>query len=160
MVLVSHKTLELVMMTESLGNTASSAPETDENTIPNPNQTISIKFREDDLGIVNNWVRYELFKKVKFVYEPEIDCVYNGALYRQFKKHCSTKLIGLKMDPDMRQSQKNLYLQSIWYDATQKKNNLIMDGLNARRSCIYSIMQNRFTGKAILVFLEALNCVV
>lgn len=113
------------------------------------NQPSTSSYRQDDLAIVSQWVRQELFKKVKFVYDAEKDLKSNGLLYKQFKKYCASRLIGIKVNTDMSQNFKDLYLQSIWADATQKKSNLVMDGLNARRSCIYSSMQNRFTGKML-----------
>lgn len=113
-----------------------------------PNGCIE-NFKEEDLAIINNWVRQDLFKKVKFLYDPDRDLLVNGNLFTRFKNGCSSKLIGIKVNAGMSGDFKDLYLNNLWMYATKKKKNLIMDGLNARRSCIYSSMQNRFTGMTV-----------
>lgn len=115
--------------------------------VTDKNTPARVNFREHDLVIVNQWVRQELFKKVKFLYTPDTDLIIGGKIFKSFEKYCSTKLIGLQVNNGMSQTYVDLYLQSIWSEATQAKKNLIMDGLNARRSCVYSAMQNRFNGK-------------
>lgn len=106
--------------------------------------------RSDDLAVMSKWVRYDLFRQVKFVYKPQKDLDVNGMLFKLFEYKCAKSLAGLKYytgnDPEYR----SLYLKSLWNEATQKKNNLIMDSLNARRSCIYSAILNRFNGKYVL----------
>jgi len=134
-------------MTELVAvNDATTAAVQDEN---QPNLP-TIDVMKHDLAIISNWVRQELFRSVKFVYEPEKDCVVDGSLFKQYIKSCASKLIGMQVHSQRSKEYKILYLKNLWGDATQRKNNLVMDGLNARRSGIYSAMQNRFTGKSIV----------
>ena len=41
---------------------------------------------------------------------------------------------------------KENYMQALWSRATNKKKNIITDGLNIRRSGVYTLTQSRFTG--------------
>jgi hypothetical protein len=74
-----------------------------------------------------------------------------GALYNEFLTDCKDRLVGLKLNANKGQDYKRLYVHSLWNRATKKKKNVIADGLNTRRSSIYSATQNRFTGKLMFV---------
>jgi len=56
--------------------------------------------REEDLKILSQWVRKELFVKVKFIYDVEEDLVLNGNIYNHFLRDCKGKLLGLKLNAD------------------------------------------------------------
>ena len=103
--------------------------------------------REEDLKILSQWVRKELFVKVKFIYDVEEDLAVNGNIYNHFLKDCKQKLVGLKIHADQPSEYRRKYVDSLWNQATRKKCNLVTDGINARRSSIYSATQNRFIGK-------------
>ena len=103
--------------------------------------------RTEDLTILASWVRKELFSKVKFLYHPENDLRVNGQLFKMFLRDCKDRLVGLKLNVGSGSEYKRLYVESLWTEGTKKKSNLVTEGLNARRSSIYSAMQNRFTGK-------------
>lgn len=105
----------------------------------------------EDLAILSKWVKKELFVKVKFLYNLEKDCMIEGALYNEFLTDCKDRLVGLKLNANKGQDYKRLYVHSLWNRATKKKKNVIADGLNTRRSSIYSATQNRFTGKLMFV---------
>jgi hypothetical protein len=101
---------------------------------------------EDDLIILSRWVKKEMFIKVKFLYNLEKDLRIDGAIYNMFLMDCKDRLVGLKLYADKSPDYKKLYVQALWNRATKKRRNLIADGLNTRRSSIYSATQNRFTG--------------
>lgn len=109
--------------------------------------------QSDNLAIISQWVKKDLFKKVKFVWHPEEDLKIreDGKLYQWFIKTCSARLLGMKPYASTPQSYRDMYLENLWTVATKKRKNLIIDGLNSRRSCIYSAMQNRFNGMVIFV---------
>ena len=115
------------------------------NTLPTKQQD----GRSDDLSILARWVRKELFAKVKFLYNPEVDLRLDKALFKMFVRDCKDRLVGLKLNAGSSSEYRRLYVESLWTEATKKKCNLVADGLNARRSSIYSAMQNRFTGTLI-----------
>jgi hypothetical protein len=104
----------------------------------------------EDIAILFKWVKKELFVKVKFLYNMEKDCMIEGFLYNEFHTDCKDRLVGLKLNAHKDQDYKRLYAHSLWNRATKKKKNIIADGLNTRRSSIYSAMQNRFTGKPLM----------
>ena len=56
--------------------------------------------REEDLKIISQWVRKELFVKVKFLYDVEEDLAVNGNIYNHFVRDCKLKLLGLKLNAD------------------------------------------------------------
>jgi hypothetical protein len=104
--------------------------------------------RKEDLLIISHWVRKELFINVKFLYRPEEDLAMNGAIYRKFRHDCKDRLVGLKLAASKSQDYRESYVKSLWKEATRKKCNIITNGINARRSSIYSATQNRFNGKS------------
>ena len=70
-----------------------------------------------------------------------------GMLFNMFLRDCKGRLVGLKLNANRNSEYKMMYAESLWTEATRKKRNLVADGLNARRSSIYSATQNRFNGK-------------
>jgi hypothetical protein len=106
--------------------------------------------RSEDLAVLTRWVKSELFDVVKFLYNPENDLKIDGTLFNLFVRDCRDRLVGLKDRTGSSAANKEyrrMYVESLWNEATRKKNNIIADGLSARRSSIYSSMQNRFIGK-------------
>lgn len=110
-------------------------------------QTVKDNHRLDDLAVLSRWVKLELFDAVKFLYKQEEDLKVNGTLFNMFIRDCRQRLVGLKVDAADNQAYRRMYVESIWSEATRKRNNIINDGLSARRSGVYSAMQNRFFGK-------------
>ena len=103
--------------------------------------------RLEDLAVIARWVKLELFDTVKFLYVPQDDLKIDGPLYNMWLTACKKRLVGLKLESASSQAYRRMYVESIWREATMKRNNIIADGLSARRSGVYSAMQNRFTGK-------------
>jgi hypothetical protein len=110
-------------------------------------QTVKDTDRIEDLAVLSRWVKSELFDVVKFLYKPEVDLKVNGTLFNFFVRDCRDKLVGLKVNGGGNRAYRRMYVESVWNEATTKRNNIVSEGLGARRSGVYSAMQNRFTGK-------------
>jgi len=117
------------------------------NTLEEPYTAHETDGRKEDLLIISQWVRKELFVYVKFLYKPEDDLAMGGEIYRKFRYDCKDRLVGLKMAASKSQEYRESYVKSLWNEATRKKCNVVTNGINARRSSIYSATQNRFNGK-------------
>ena len=105
---------------------------------------------KEDLEVLSNWVKRELFEKVKFLYDTDRELQINGDLYYLFVSLCKDKLIGLK-ERNAVGEYRRLYVELLWQEANQKKRNLVANGLTMRRSSVYLAMQNRFVGTSFLV---------
>lgn len=101
---------------------------------------------KEDIEVMASWAKGELFTKKKFIFNPEVELRVGGNLYRHFAKDCKDKLIGLKRIGGG-QANKKMYLDLLWNEGTAKKRNVVKDGLQKRRSSVYSSMYNRFVGK-------------
>lgn len=98
-----------------------------------------------DFQVLKNWVRNELFDKVKFLYNQANELRVNGVLYRLFVADCRDRLVGLKTGQRSDEYAK-LYMAMLWTEANQKKRNMVANGLTTRRSTVFSSMQNQFVG--------------
>ena len=99
----------------------------------------------EDLEVLSNWVKKELFEKVKFLYDADTELRLNGEVYCHFVRSCKDRLIGLK-GVDAVGEYRRLYVELLWQEANQKRRNLIANGLTMRRSSVYTGMQNQFVG--------------
>ena len=116
------------------------------NRLPTP----QVDGRSDDLIIISRWARKELFAQVKFLYNADVDLCVGGTLFNMFLRDCKDRLVGLKINANRNTEYRRLYIKSLWMEATRnKRQNLVAEGLNARRSSIYSATQNRFNGFSI-----------
>lgn len=103
----------------------------------------------EDLQLIAKWSRKWLWHTVQFIYEADKSCdTPDGRIFVQFKDDLQNKLVGVKLLNGKSNSKKTEYMENIWKDIVRKKTNIITDGLNARRSAVYSAMQNRFMGKS------------
>ena len=98
----------------------------------------------EDLGIVTQWVRNDLFERVKFLYSPDLQV--NGRLYNLFVSDCKGRLVGLK-NPIATGEYRKMYVELLWQEANKKKRNIVANGLTVRQSSVYSSMQNKFVGE-------------
>ena len=105
-----------------------------------------IVVKTEDLDVLATWVKKELFKKVKFLYDANKDLRLNGELYCHFVRCCKEKLVGLKGTEAVGEYRR-LYVELLWQEANQKRRNLVGNGLPMRRSSVCSGMQNQFVGK-------------
>ena len=101
---------------------------------------------QEDLQLVSQWVKSDLFEKVKFLYDPTEELKVDRALFNLFVVDCKDRLVGLK-DPKAIDGYRRLYVELLWQEASRKNTNLIASGLTTRRSSVYSAMQSRFVGK-------------
>ena len=120
---------------------------TDDNTTQSAtNNTSEFMFadRQKDLAVIERWAKEEVFIYVKWLYKPKEDLAVGSRLYKLFTKKVSNRLSGLHGLSDERT--RNMYLQSIWIEANDKRNKKISTALHSRRSGVYTVMQNRFSG--------------
>lgn len=104
--------------------------------------------KSEDLKLVSRWARKALFPIVQFIFEPEVHCaIPDGYVYEMFTADMTDRLVGVKLLQGRPEVEKVKYMENLWKGIMLKRTNLVTDGLNARRSAIYSAMQNRFTGK-------------
>jgi hypothetical protein len=101
---------------------------------------------QEDLQLLSQWVKSDLFEKVKFLYDPTEELKVDGPLFNLFVVDCKDRLVGLK-DPKAIDGYRRLYVELLWQEASRKNTNLIASGLTTRRSSVYSAMQSRFVGK-------------
>lgn len=93
-----------------------------------------------DLRVLVDYIKIDLFQKAKFVLgKKEWDL--GGTIYNDYVKCCNGR-IGLQtMTETVRQS----YMERVWMKALTK--NIQKKALVQKRSAIYTVMQNKFTGK-------------
>ncbi len=108
----------------------------------NSNQSIC----KEDYVVLKNWVKEELFEKVKFLYNQTSELRVGGVLYKKFVRDCKDRLVGLKGGNAGDESDK-FYLELLWTAANGKRKNMIAMGLTTKRSTVFSSMQNQFIGK-------------
>ena len=97
-----------------------------------------------DLEILLNFAKEELFTKTKFLFRPDDLNVGNRA-YNLFVKCCKEKLQGIRKVQDSNFEQ--YYLNFIWTQGTRGRPNLIQRGLTSKRSAVQTYMAYRFAGK-------------
>ncbi len=92
-----------------------------------------------DLKVLVEYIKIDLFPKAKFVLgKNEWDL--GGTIYNDYIKCCNGR-IGLQT---MTETQRERYMEKIWMRALNKK--LQKKVLVQKRSAIYTVMQNKFTG--------------
>lgn len=103
--------------------------------------------KSEDLKLISQWARKGLFPTVQFIYDSDKHCsVPSGIVYKFFLEDMKNRLVGVKLLQGRSEKDKYDYIVSLWKEVTKKKTNLVTEGLNARRSAVYSAMQNRFVG--------------
>jgi hypothetical protein len=92
-----------------------------------------------DLKVLVEYIKNDLFPKAKFVLgKDEWDV--GGMIYKDYIKCCNGR-IGLQT---MTEVTRERYMEKIWMRALNKK--LQKKALVQKRSAIYTVMQNKFTG--------------
>jgi hypothetical protein len=92
-----------------------------------------------DLKVLVEYIKNDLFPKEKFVLGKDKWEV-GGMIYNDYIKCCNGR-IGLQT---MVEVVRERYMEKIWMRALNKK--LQMKALVQKRSAIYTVMQNKFTG--------------
>ena len=92
-----------------------------------------------DLRVLMEYIKIDLFPKAKFVVGKN-EWNLGGTIYKDYIKCCNGR-IGLQtMTEVVRES----YMEKIWMKALSK--NIQKKALVQKRSAIYTVMQNKFTG--------------
>ena len=74
---------------------------------------------QEDLVLLAQWVKTDLFKKVKLLYNPEKDLQVNGKLYKLFVTNCRERLVGLR-SPLATGEYRRMYVELLWQEANKK----------------------------------------
>jgi hypothetical protein len=99
-------------------------------------------YLDEDLKLISKWVKDDIFVFYKFLLEKDLEAP-KGCIYVAFEKQCKERLSGWRAAKD--DMTKQFYAKIAW--ETAKKQNLVASSLNLRRSGVYTVMYNRFTGK-------------
>jgi hypothetical protein len=105
------------------------------------------KQRKDDLKVVVKYIKDDLFAKVKFIYDPKVDLAVGGKIYTDYKRKCKDQLgsgTGLSTEGH------DTYMESVWTMAMTK--HMQKNALAQKRSAVYTVMQNKFSGKFVPSF--------
>ena len=93
-----------------------------------------------NLKVLVEYIKCDLFPKAKFVLgKNEWDV--GGTIYNDYMKCCRGR-IGLST---MTEVERENHMEKIWMKAMMK--NMQKKALVQKRSAIYTVMQNKFTGK-------------
>ena len=92
-----------------------------------------------DLKVLVEYIKQDLFQKAKFVLgKDEWDV--GGMIYKDYVKCCMGR-IGLQ---SMTEVERGKHMEKIWMQALNKK--IQKRALVSKRSAIYTVMQNKFSG--------------
>jgi hypothetical protein len=100
------------------------------------------KQKRDDLEVVIKYIKDDLFEKVKFIYDAKVDLAVEGKIYADYKRKCKNKM-GLHLATGERTH--DTYMEAVWSDAMTK--HIQRNALAQKRSAVYTVMQNKFSGK-------------
>jgi hypothetical protein len=94
---------------------------------------------DHDLKVLVEYIKIDLFPKAKFVLgKDEWDV--GGMIYKDYIKCCRGR-IGLQT---MTEVERERHMEKIWMRALNKK--VQKKALVQKRSAVYTVMQNKFTG--------------
>ena len=94
---------------------------------------------QNDLKVLVEYIKNDLFPKAKFVLGKD-DWDVGGTIYKDYIKCCKGS-VGLYT---MTVEERETYMEKIWLRGLNKK--LQKRALAQKRSAIYTVMQNKFTG--------------
>ena len=95
----------------------------------------------EDLVLLVHYIKNDLYPKVKFIYNPEVDLAVTGKIYNDFKTNCKGRIGGRCITEPNRET----YMETIWTIAANK--HLQKNALFQKRSAVYTVMQNKFLGR-------------
>ena len=93
------------------------------------NQDVIVKYMKDDL-----------FPKVKFLYSTD-DLAVGGQIYNDYKNKCENQIGAAGLT----KASHNTYMEAVWNAALIKQ--IQKNALAQKRSAVYTVMQNKFSGK-------------
>ena len=95
---------------------------------------------KDDQDVIIKYVKDELFPKVKFLYTAD-DLAVGGRIYVDYKNKCTNQLGEVGQHPEARKT----YIEAVWNAALTSQ--VQKHALAQKRSALYTVMQNKFSGK-------------
>jgi hypothetical protein len=104
------------------------------------------KQKRDDLKVVIKYVKDDLFAKVKFIYDTKVDLAVGGKIYTDYKRKCKYQIGG----QDLLTGGHDTYMEAVWTNAMTK--HIHNNALAQKRSAVYTVMQNKFSGTSVLSF--------
>jgi hypothetical protein len=102
---------------------------------------VTAKRKADDLGVIVKYIKNDLYPKVKFIYDPKIDLAVGGKIYHDYLNKCKDRIGGRSLTDQ----NYNDYMEALWTTGMTK--HLQKNALAAKRSAVYTVMQNKFSGK-------------
>ena len=110
----------------------------------NDSETMMLRHQKMDGKALREWVKTELFKRVKFIYNPKKDLAVGGKIYQLFLYNCRDNLVGLETK-EAKESKhfREMYVHRLWND--NKKN--VTKEIANKRTAVYSTYHARFIGK-------------
>ena len=111
------------------------------------------KQKEDDLGLIVKYIKNDLYPKVKFIYDAKVDLAVGGKIYRDYLNRCRDRIGGRSLTDQSR----NDYMEALW--TTGMTTHLQKNALAAKRSAIYTVMQNKFSGECLWGVGVARGCI-
>lgn len=106
----------------------------------------SNKQKRDDLEVVIKYIKDDLFAKVKFIYDPEVDLAVGGKIYTDYKRKCKDQIGSQGLSTVSHDT----YMEAVWTSAMIK--HIQKNALAQKRSAVYTVMQNKFSGKSVPSF--------
>ena len=94
----------------------------------------------EDLVLLVNYIKNNLYPKVKFIYNPEVDLAVTGKIYNHFKTTCKDRIGGRCITEPNRET----YMETIWTMGANK--HMQKTALSQKRCAVYTVMQNKFSG--------------
>lgn len=113
---------------------------------------------EDDLRQIAKWAKDVLFKTCKFLYRGKEELESTGIVFQKFEEDCMNSLQGVKAAEIIGTPYKHVYVKVIWDLARERR--ILSQALSLRRSCVYTVMQNRFNGKSVLGMIQLVPLVL
>ena len=103
-----------------------------------------VRYQVMDSKVLREWAKKELFKRVKFIYNPKKDLMIGGKIYQLFLMDCRKRLLGLETAEARSSKQyREMYVHRLWNDNTKA----ITKEIANKRTSIYSTYYTRFMGK-------------
>ena len=91
-------------------------------------------------GSLLKYIKNDLYPKVKFIYNPEVDLAVTGKIYNHFKTTCKDRIGGRCITEPNRET----YMETIWTMGANK--HMQKTALSQKRCAVYTVMQNKFSG--------------
>ena len=95
---------------------------------------------KSDRNVLKHYLKTELFQSFKWIYRQDL-LETDGKMFKDYMKKCRPKMgpLGMSMDQSV------LYSTKVWMRAVEK--NIQRDVISCKRSGVYTVMQNKFTGE-------------